>query len=72
VAAANLDRSKPFISVVPDDKIEDIDYVREKVVENRQISIKMRKEIREYAREHFSWDNVVDKYLRVLNWRIDE
>ena len=67
VASANLDKNKDFITIVPNNKIEDIDYVRKKIIENREASVSMRKEIREYAQESFSWDNVVDKYINVLN-----
>ena len=72
VASANLDREKPFIEVIPDNKIEDIDYVREKVLKNREISIRMRREIREYATEHFSWYKVVDKYIKTLKGECSE
>lgn len=67
VASANLDRTKDFITIVPNDKIEDVEYVREKIVENRQISISKRKEIRQYAEEAFSWDVVVDQYIKNIN-----
>lgn len=66
VASANLDKTKPFISVIPDSKIEDTDYVRDIILENRSISLEMREEIRNYAQENFSWDVVVDKYLKTL------
>tara|TARA_R110000796_G_scaffold76232_1_gene170653 strand:+ start:1386 stop:2345 length:960 start_codon:yes stop_codon:yes gene_type:complete len=66
VAAANLDRDKKFITVIPDDKIEDVDYVRREIIKNREISVTMRREIREYAKNKFSWDVVVDNYLNTL------
>lgn len=66
IAAANLDRNKSFITIIPDSKIEDVDYVREKVIENREISLGMREEIRQYAKDFFSWDVVVDKYINIL------
>ena len=38
------DKTKPFISVIPDSKIEDTDYVRDIILENRSISLEMRED----------------------------
>jgi glycosyltransferase involved in cell wall biosynthesis len=62
-ASANLDLSKPFITVIPNNKLNDIGYVTDKIEENRKISITMRKEIRKYALETFSWSNIIKKYI---------
>jgi hypothetical protein len=59
--AANLDTSLPFIDVIPEEKIEDIDYVLSVINENRTKSLKHRQEIREYAKQ-FSWENILQKY----------
>jgi len=59
VAAANLDVSKPWITVIPDDKLDDLDYVSQKIRENREVSLSSRAEIRMYGIEHFSWDTRV-------------
>jgi glycosyltransferase involved in cell wall biosynthesis len=48
-AAGNLDRSKPWITVIPDDKLNDISYVEDVICENRKISIIHRNEIRNHA-----------------------
>ena len=45
----NLDTSKEFITVIPENKINDIDYVEQKIIENRTYSIEHRDEIREYG-----------------------
>jgi hypothetical protein len=55
---ANLDTSKEFITVIPEDKIDDIEYVEQKIIENREYSIKHREEIRAYGRQ-FDWVNVL-------------
>jgi glycosyltransferase involved in cell wall biosynthesis len=55
VAAANLDLSKPFITVIPDEKLGDIEYVTKAIEENRTVSVASRKEIREYALKNFTW-----------------
>ncbi len=60
-AAANLDVSKDFITVIPEDKINDLEFVDGEIVRNRYYSVNNRPEIREYA-ESFSWTKVVEKY----------
>lgn len=64
-ATANLDLSKPFIDVIPESKVGDIDYVSYVIENNRKKSITMRKEIREYVIENFSWNKIVkEHYLK--------
>jgi glycosyltransferase involved in cell wall biosynthesis len=63
-ATANLDLSKPFITVIPNEKLENIQYVFQKIIENRLISIKMREEIRDYGLKYFSWNKIIDKYIQ--------
>ena len=58
-ASANLDITKPFITVIPDDKIADKEYVIAAIRKNRELSMTMREEIREYARQTFSWKEVI-------------
>ena len=60
-AAANLDVDKDFITVIPDDKIGDMEFVDGELVRNRYYSVNHRPEIREYA-ESFSWTKVIEKY----------
>jgi glycosyltransferase involved in cell wall biosynthesis len=62
-ACANLDISKPFISVIPNNELNDMQYVYRTILENRLTSIKMRKEIREYAMENFAWNTIIKKYI---------
>jgi len=66
-SSANLDLSRPFITVIPNDKLEDLDYVASKIKENRAISVSMRKEIREYALTNFSWASIIKNYMSVLS-----
>ena len=61
-ATANLDLSKPFISVIPEDKISNIEYVEEIIVKNREYSVKNRAAVREYGLT-FTWDSIVTKYV---------
>lgn len=67
---ANLDQSKDFITVIPEKKINDIEYVESKILDNRNYSINNRNEIKKYS-ENFDWINVMKKYyipnvLRVI------
>ena len=60
-AAANLDVSKDFITVIPEDKITDLEFVDGEILRNRYYSVNNRPEIREYA-ESFAWKKVVEEY----------
>lgn len=66
-AAANLDPQKDFITIIPNNKIQNMEYIREKILENRNISINKRKEIRKYAEENFDWEVIVKEYLDKTN-----
>lgn len=58
---ANLDESKEFITIIPENKISDIDYVERKIIENREISLQNRKSILEYSKT-FDWATILQKY----------
>ena len=58
---ANLDTTKEFIDVIPEDKINDISYVESVIIKNRNYSVLHRKEILEYSKQ-FDWENIVRKY----------
>lgn len=58
---ANLDLDRKFISVVPEDKIEDISFIEEIIVKNREYSIEHRQEILDYAKE-FEWCTILKKH----------
>ena len=58
-STANLDLSLPFIDVIPESKIVDLDYVEKIIRINREKSIGMRGEIRKYAEENFSWKKII-------------
>ena len=65
-ACANIDLSLPFVDVIPEDKIHDVAYVRAVIEKNRVASLKNRYAIRRYAMEHFSWFNIVKRYVQSL------
>ena len=66
-STANLDVSQPFITVIPDDKINDFDYLREKIEKNRMTSLSMRYKIRQYCYENFDWLKIIKKYKEIIN-----
>lgn len=63
-AAHDLPDNLPFVTVIPDDKLQDTLYVEEKIKENREISIGMRDEIRQFAVDNFSWESLVKLYAQ--------
>lgn len=58
---ANLDLDKKFITVIPENKINDIKYIEEKIIENREYSISNRQEIIDYAKQ-FDWKQVIENF----------
>ena len=60
-ATANLDTSKKFITVIPENKINNNEFIEKLIIENREYSINHREEILEYSKE-FDWENVVKEY----------
>ena len=58
---ANLDTDKEFITIIPENKINDVDYVEQKIIENREYSVQHRSEIREYGLT-FDWKNVLAEH----------
>ena len=58
---ANLDLDKEFITVIPDDKINDLEYIETQIIRNRDFSIRNRHAIIEYACQ-FDWSNIIEKY----------
>ena len=60
-ATANLDLNKEFIDVIPEKKINDIDYIENIIIKNRQYSTSHREEILEYSK-NFEWSNIIENY----------
>ena len=58
---ANLDTSKEFITVIPENKISDLQYVEDAIIKNREYSITHRKDILEYAK-NFDWVSVLENH----------
>jgi len=60
-ARANLDLDKKFLTLIPEKKIKDIDYVEGQIIRNREYSIKHRDEIREYGKQ-FAWKKMLKEH----------
>ena len=61
--AANLDTSKDFITVIPENKIRDLKYLEGEIIKNRDYSISHKDDIIKYA-SNFDWLNVIrDRYI---------
>lgn len=58
-ATGNLDTTLPFIDVIPESHIHDRQYVSSVIDANRKVSVTMRNQIRRYAEDNFSWENIV-------------
>ena len=65
-ATANLDLDKPFISVIPNSKSEDLKFIKATIEKNREISSGLREEIRKYCIEKFGWDSIISKYESII------
>ncbi len=57
--ARELDTSKDFIDVIPEDKVNDHDYVKEVVARNKKVSRQIRKDIRRYGIDTFGLENIL-------------
>jgi hypothetical protein len=65
--AYELDINLPFISIIPTDKLNDLDYVNEVISENRKISLSMRHKIVDYGINNFSWKNLIKIYSKNIS-----
>jgi glycosyltransferase involved in cell wall biosynthesis len=58
---ANLDETKDFITIIPENKVSDIEFVEYQILKNRECSLQKRKEIVEYSKS-FDWIEVLKTY----------
>ena len=65
-ASQHLDSSKPYISVIPQDKITDQNLIRSTILKNREICLNTnRQSIVDYAKT-FDWSEILKKYVSYL------
>lgn len=62
-----LDKTLPFITIVPDNMLNDLDYINKVLIENREISISMKKNIVEYGIDNFSWKELIQDYSKKIS-----
>jgi len=62
ISSANLDIDKDFITIIPNEKFNDIPFIQKAIEINRKISISKRDEIRKYALTKFSWKNIIQNH----------
>jgi hypothetical protein len=67
-ASANLDigDARPWITVIPNEKLDNLEYVATQIAENRQSSLKAREEIRNYGLSKFGWSGILQEYIATL------
>jgi hypothetical protein len=70
-STAGLDLTKPYITVIPEDRITDLAFVESEIKRNRELSAGYRNEIREYGLS-FTWSRLVDKYVKKIQELIIE
>jgi glycosyltransferase involved in cell wall biosynthesis len=66
-AAGNLDRSLPFIKVVPDNWIDYKDQVIFEIKQLIENNHKHRENIRKYAFDYFDISVIIDRYLNIIS-----
>ena len=66
----NLERDLDFVSIIPDSRLDDLEYIQCAIDNNRKISYQKRDIIRQYAREHFSWSPLIVKYTEIVENQI--
>jgi len=66
-SAENLDKTLDFITIIEDNKIDDLEYIKQKIYENKNISISKRVIIREYGISQFDISIEVKKYMEIVN-----
>ena len=64
---ANLDTSKPWITLLEENRINDIEYVKRMIENNHTICNGIRDTIRTYAKNEFQWNYIFqEKFLKYI------
>ena len=63
-AAHDLPDDLPFVTVIPDRRLEDTPYIEMKIKENREKCLGIRDQIRQFAVDNFSWERLVGLYAQ--------
>jgi glycosyltransferase involved in cell wall biosynthesis len=65
-SVSDLEKNIPWVTVIPEQYQNNIEYVSNALEQNRQISLIMRQDIRNYAIENWSWQSIVTEYINVI------
>ncbi len=65
--ALELDKNLDFITIIEEDKVNDLDYLREKIKLNKKTSLIKRDEIRKYGIDNFSVESILkNEYVKKI------
>jgi len=65
--AHELDTSLDFIDIIPENKINDLDFIKKIIDKNKKISINKRQEIRKYAIDNFGLESILmNSYIKKI------
>lgn len=65
--AYELDTSLDFIDIIPENKINDLDFIKNTIEKNKKTSINKRQEIRQYAIDTFGLENIlINSYIKKI------
>jgi len=65
-ASANLDidpLTRPWITVIPNAELNNLEYIKQKINENRIAAAEFRAEIRNYGISKFGWSKILGEYI---------
>ena len=62
-AAFELCEPLPWITIVPEEDLANLDTLRAHIQRNREVSLRMRKEIQEWAFKNWDWGVLMDQYV---------
>ena len=67
VCQANIDTSKPWITLLEENRINDIEYLKRMIENNHIMCQGIRDTIRTYAKNEFQWNYVFqEKFLKYI------
>jgi hypothetical protein len=66
-SAENLDITQKFITIIDDNKMDDLEYINKKIDENKNICANLRNEIRDYGIKTFSIQLIIKDYIDIIN-----
>jgi hypothetical protein len=65
--AYELDTSLDFIDIIPENKINNLDFIKDTIEKNKKTSINKRQEIRQYAIDTFGLENIlINSYIKKI------